>query len=66
MTLNGSVSEPTHIKSGIIQGSILDPILFLVYINGLEKNIESNNKFFGDDTMLFPIVTKTDYQLLLI
>ena len=37
------------------QGSVLGP-LFRVYINDLEKNINSNIKFFADDTMLFSIV----------
>ena len=42
------------------QGSVLDPLLFLVYINDLERNIKSNVKFFADDTMLFSIVTNPE------
>ena len=38
------------------QGSVLGPLLFLLYINDLERNIKSNIKFFADDTMLFSIV----------
>ena len=38
------------------QGSVLGPLLFLVYINDLERNIKSNIKFFADDTMLFSTV----------
>ena len=38
------------------QGSVLGPLLFLVYINDLERNIKSNVKFFADDTMLFSTV----------
>ena len=60
VTLNGSVSELTSIESGVPQGSILGPLLFLVYINDLEKNIISNIKFFADDTMLFSIVKDPD------
>ena len=57
VVLNGSFSEFFSIESGVVpQGSILGPLLFLIYINNLEKNIKSNMKFFADDTMLFSIV----------
>ena len=54
--LNGSYSDYYPIESGVPQGSVLGPLLFLVYINDLESNIKSNIKFFADDTMLFSIV----------
>ena len=56
VVLNGSHSEYAKLKSGVPQGSVLGPLLFLVYINDLEKNIKSNVKFFADDTMLYSIV----------
>ena len=56
MVLYGSYSSYSTIESGVPQGSVLGPRLFLIYINDLEKNIKSNIKFFADDTMLFSIV----------
>ena len=56
VVLNGSFSDYSEIKSGVPQGSVLGPLLFLIYINDLEKNIKSNIKFFADDSMLFSIV----------
>ena len=54
--LNGFYSEYSTIESGVPQGSVLGPLLFLIYINDLERNIRSNVKFFADDTMLFSTV----------
>ena len=51
-----SNSDYAITESGVPQGSVLGPILFLICINDLEKNIKSNIKFFADDIMLFSIV----------
>ena len=56
VSLNGFNSDYAEIESGVPQGSVLGPLLFLVYINDLEKNIKSNVKFFADETMLYSIV----------
>ena len=56
MVLNGSYSSCSIVESGVPQGSVLGPLLFLIYINDLERNIRSNIKFFADDTMLFSMV----------
>ena len=56
VVLNGSYSDFSSVESGVPQGSVLGPLLFLIYINDLERNIKSNVKFFADDTMLFSTV----------
>ena len=56
VVLNGQHSSWADIKAGVPQGSILGPLLFLVYINDLTENLHSNPKLFADDTSLFSIV----------
>ena len=56
VVLNGSFSDYLVIHSGVPQGSVLGPLLFLIYINELERYTKSNITFFADDTMLFSIV----------
>ena len=52
VVLNGSVSELSVLKAGIPHGSIVGPLLFLVYINDIVDDLESNIVLFADDTSL--------------
>ena len=56
VVLNGQTSEWLPVKAGVPQGSILGPLFFLIYINGLLVGITSTVKLFADDTSLFSIV----------
>ena len=49
-------SEYSLIESGVPQGSVFGPQLFLIYINDLQTHIKSNVKFFAEDTMLYSVV----------
>ena len=53
--LNGQTSEWQNVTIGIPQGSILGPLLFLIYINDLSGDLSSKAKLFADDTSLFPV-----------
>ena len=48
--LNGVKSDNIPVSSGVPQGSVLGPILFLAYINDLPEQVKSNVRLFADDT----------------
>ena len=56
VVLNGQYSTWTNVEAGVPQGSILGPLLFLVYINDLPENLVSNPKLFADDTSLVSVI----------
>ena len=56
VVLNGQHSNWAPVLAGVPQGSILGPLLFLIYINDLPDNLEVLAKLFADDTLLFSMV----------
>ena len=55
VTLNGQSSSWTSVNAGVPQGSILGPLIFLIYINDLQDGLSYNAKLFPDDTSLFSV-----------
>ena len=53
--VNGSTSTRHKVTSGIPQGSVLGPILFVLYINDLPKSITSRVMMFADDTKIYQL-----------
>jgi hypothetical protein len=57
--VNGSFSEWSPVTSGIPQGSVLGPILFVTYINDMPDTVSSMCKLFADDTKLYRAIEQS-------
>ena len=55
--VNGEKSSSGCVTSGIPQGTVLGPLLFVVYINDILENVTSEGFLFADDTKLFHAIT---------
>ena len=53
-------SAPAPVTSGVPQGSVLGPILFLVFINDMPESIASHCRLFADDSILYRKVANKD------
>ena len=56
VVLPGASSNWSSVQAGVPQGSILGPLLFLLYINDIVEDIHSSIGLFADDTSLYIIV----------
>ena len=62
VVLNGQTSLWPNITAGVLQGSVLGPLLFLIYMNDFPDEITSSCKIFADDTSLFSKIENKSYS----
>ena len=61
VVVNGVASSSTIVTSGVPQGTVLGPLLFLLYINDLPDNLSTSVRLFADDCILYtPIAYCSD------
>ena len=62
---DNEMSNWTKVLSGVLQDSIFDPVLFLIYINAVPGQVESRVKLFADDTKLYRVIEKKEDKFIL-
>jgi hypothetical protein len=52
--VDGEKSRSVKVKSGVPQRTVLEPLMFLLYINGIGEKIGSLVRLFTDDSLIYP------------
>ena len=56
VVVDGASSSASPVKSGVPQGTVLGPLLFILYINDINANTTSSIRLFADDALLYRII----------
>ena len=65
VVVDGSASQEVPVLSGVPQGTVLGPLMFLTYINDINHHISGTVKLFADDALVFhPVQSDSDCELL--
>ena len=62
--VNDAYSSYIEVTSGVLQGSVLGPMLFLLYINGINNAVTSQIKLLSDDNILYRNISNQNDQVI--
>ena len=67
VVIDGETSSTAHVKSGVPQGTVLGPLLFLIYINDLPDQVSEGTtvRLFADDCLVYRQIHSISDQLIL-
>ena len=60
MVCEGKYSYPTQVTSGVPQGTVLGPLVFLLYVNNLPDNLKSQIRLFANDALLYGVMSNEE------
>ncbi len=60
VVIDGESSSPASVTSGVPQGTVLGPLLFLIYINDLPDKLTSQVRLFADDCLVYQPITSDE------
>ena len=65
VVINGHESSFAEVQSGVPQGTVLGPLIFLLYINDINSGVSSKLRLFADDCILYRTIISQDDNLCL-
>ncbi|KXJ28647.1 RNA-directed DNA polymerase from mobile element jockey [Exaiptasia diaphana] len=65
VVVDGEASSLVKVTSGVPQGTVLGPLMFLLFINDIHENLNSNLKLFADDALLYRTINTVNDGIIL-